>query len=208
VLKNCAALFFFISFICQCTNGQLAMPRHFAHYGVTNGLAAYNTSCVAQDENGFIWIGTINGLQRFDGSRFINFRHNPADNNSIPDNNVEQMLLDKFNNLWLVLNDGSVGIFDTRRFVFKKAKLKLSNENNLQLLRRLYEDSEGNMIFTFFNTEAITYNRNTNEFSAATNPFPLPLNWKPVWTIQDPVTKKYWIGTDSGMAVYNKQTHS
>ena len=194
---------FLLIIIMQQLAAQQVKPHYFTHYGVKNGLAAYNTRSVTQDETGFIWIGTINGLQRFDGSRFITFRYDPSNINSIPDNYVDQLLFDKSNNLWLVLSDGSVGTFDTKRFIFRKARVKLTNENNLQLLRRLSEDSKGNIIFTYFNLEILTYNRQTNEFAAANNPFPIPANRKPVWVIDDPLTKKYWIGTDSGMIVYN-----
>ncbi len=201
--------YFLFSFLVLLTHSlypQQAKQYSFTHYGVKNGLAAYNSRSVVQDETGYIWIGTINGLQRFDGNRFLTFRHNPADKNSLSDNYVEQLLFDKFHNLWVVLNDGSVGIFDTRKFVFRKAKVKLANENNLQALRKVVTDSEGNIFFVFFNTELLTYSNRTNEFSAANNLFPLPLNWKIVSLAQDAVTKKYWIGTDSGLAVYHPKT--
>ncbi len=205
-MKKAFIFLFTVVFNTALLFAQQAKPYYFAHYGVNNGLASYNTAAVVQDERGFIWIGTMNGLQRLDGHRFMNFKHIPGDRNSLPDNNVEQIYFDRSNNLWLVLNDGSIGKFDTKRFVFNKAKVILSNQNNLQALRKLSEDSEGNMLYTFFNTELLTYNKKTNEFSAANNLFPLPLNWKPVAVTQDPRTKKYWIGTDSGLAVYNRST--
>jgi len=183
-----------------------ARQYSFAHYGVNSGLAAYNARSIVQDDMGFMWIGTINGLQRFDGSRFITFRHNPSDTNSLPDNYVDQLLIDRHKNLWLVLSDGSIGVFDTRRFVFYKAMVQLTNQNNLQAGRRLTQDSEGNLFYVFQNIELLTYNRKNNTFSSANNFFQSPLNWKVVNLIEDPVTKKYWIGTDSGMTVYNSIT--
>ncbi len=207
-LRQHCSFFITAMLMVQLLAGQQPKQYSFTHYGVKNGLAAYNTRSIAQDKTGYIWIGTLNGLQRFDGNRFLTFRNNPGDKNSIPDNYVEQLLVDKFNNLWLVLNDGSIGIFDTRRFVFRKAGVKQANENNIQALRKLVEDSEGNLFYIFPNLELLTYNRKTNEFSAAHNIFPVPLNWKVVNITQDAVTKKYWIGTDSGMAVYNKNTRA
>jgi ligand-binding sensor domain-containing protein len=108
----------------------------------------------------------------------------------LPDNYVEQLHVDKENNLWLVLNDGSTGIFDTRSFVFRKAKIIQRNENNLQGLRKLVEDTDGNLFYIFLNQELLTYNKRRNEFSAAYNIFPIPLNWKPVNIAQDPCYKK------------------
>ena len=84
--------------------------------------------------------------------------------------------------------------------------VRIADPNNLQAQRKLVADNEGNIFYVFLNLDLLTYNRRTNEFSAANNFFPIPLNWKIVSLVQDPQSKKYWIGTDSGMAVFNKQT--
>ena len=66
--------------------GQQARQYSFTHYGVSTGLAANETTGSLQDEQGYIWIGTNKGLQRFDGQRyltFVNQKNNPA---SIPHN--------------------------------------------------------------------------------------------------------------------------
>jgi ligand-binding sensor domain-containing protein len=56
---------------------QSDKPEPYAHYNFNNGLAAYNSNTVVQDGDGYIWIGTVNGLQRFDRHRFLTFRRNP-----------------------------------------------------------------------------------------------------------------------------------
>ena len=190
----------------ECVQAQEIRQYSFTRYGVPNGLAAYNARSIVQDETGFIWIATINGLQRFDGTRFVTFRHNPADTNSLPDNSVEQLLLDKYKNLWLVLTDGSIGIFDTKRFTFRKATVQLNDPNNLQGLRKLHQDFEGNLFYIFLTQELLLYNREQHTFSHADNFLKVPANRRIVNLIQDPLTKKYWIGTDSGMVVYNPAT--
>jgi ligand-binding sensor domain-containing protein len=205
-LRKAYRIFFILLFYAHHLVSQQVKQYSFTQFGVKNGLAAYNANAVVQDETGYIWIGTINGLQRYDGNRFITFRHNPGDRNSLPDNHIEQLHLDKENNLWLVLNDGSIGVFDTKTYTFRKAKVTQRNENNLQALRKLTEDTEGNLLYVFFNLEVLTYSKNNNEFSSKYNIFPVPLNWKVSNVTQDPLTKKYWIGTDSGMAVYNPKT--
>ena len=65
-----------------------------------------------------MWTGTTDGLQRFDGIRYKTFQHQENDSASIPSNPVWQLLVDKKKNLWLLLADGRVGIFDTRKFTF------------------------------------------------------------------------------------------
>ena len=123
-------LFFFSGFM-QSLPAQDSRLYAFTNYTVKDGLASYNTQSVVQDEQGYIWIGTINGLQRFDGTRFITFRHNPADPHALPDNYIYQLHIDKEQHLWVLLNNGKIGIFDTRRFVFKEVKIRLKNQRHL-----------------------------------------------------------------------------
>ncbi len=144
---------------------QEAKQYSFTHYSVSNGLAAYSTSVAAQDDQGFIWIGTNNGLQRFDGSRFLTFRHNPGDPNSLPDNVITHIMYDSKKNLWVLLLDGSIGIFDTRRFSFKRVNIFTQIQKNLAGARRITEDSEGRIMLIYSFQEFLTYNKIKNEKS-------------------------------------------
>lgn len=200
-------LFLFTLFLpAQFLLGQGARQYSFTHYSVSNGLAAYNTSHAIQDDQGYIWIGTVNGLQRFDGSRFLTFRHDPNNINSLPDNIIWQLLYDKQKNLWVVLGNGSIGIFDTRRFTFKKAGVITMYEKNLGAARWLVEGSNGKMLLSYTFREFITYNKVRNEFSPAYNSFSMPPGWKPTDIADDPIGNRWILSSDSGLAVYNRVT--
>jgi len=60
-----------------------AQGYYFRHYQVENGLSNNTVFCSIQDQKGFIWLGTKDGVNRFDGISFKVFRHNPADSNSL-----------------------------------------------------------------------------------------------------------------------------
>ena len=68
-----------------------------------NGLSDNSVNCIRQDENGFIWMGTANGLCRYDGLSFTTFRNNPADPTTIFNNNVRAMLSVR-GGLWVSTN--------------------------------------------------------------------------------------------------------
>lgn len=53
-----------------CGYAILPTQFHFRHYNIENGISANNISALLQDQKGFIWIGTDNGLSRFDGNQF------------------------------------------------------------------------------------------------------------------------------------------
>lgn len=205
-LRNLLAFVFVIFFLFQSIHAQKAKRYSFTNYSVNNGLAAYQTTSVAQDAQGFIWIGTINGLQRFDGNRFLTFKHNASDNKSIPDNNISQLYCDRENNLWVLFGNGKIGIFDTHRFVFKESALELIDSNSIIGERALVEDSDGNLACVFYLREVATYNKRLNQFSYKHNIVRVPDKWKVVHFSEDIATKKYYISTDSGLVVYNRHT--
>lgn len=63
-------------------------------------------SALCQDRQGFIWVGTKDGLNRFDGYRFRVFQHDPFDSTTISDNNVRCILEDKRGWLWIGTTNG------------------------------------------------------------------------------------------------------
>lgn len=67
-------------------------PYYFKHYEVEHGLSNNTVLCSIQDKKGFMWFGTIDGLNRFDGYTFKTFRYDPANPNSIGNNSVYCLL--------------------------------------------------------------------------------------------------------------------
>lgn len=189
-------------------SAQSDKPYPFAHYNLNNGLAAYNANTIVQDKQGYIWIGTINGLQRFDGHRFLTFRRSPDNKKTLPDNYIDHLFYDTKGNLWVVLGNGQLGIFDTKRFTFSVAALKVKDERTIKLPRLLTEDLDGNIMYTIYGHEVTTYDAKKNEFSSRYNKFPLPANWKVISLAEDKNSKHLWLATDSGMCVYNQRTHA
>lgn len=77
-----------------------ATPR-FRRYGGADGLPSGRTYSVVQDQDGYIWVGTGDGLARYDGQQFLLFRHDPADQSSLPSNDISALLVDKGGRLWV-----------------------------------------------------------------------------------------------------------
>jgi ligand-binding sensor domain-containing protein len=77
-------------------------------YTTENGLCHNSIMSIAQDSSGFLWLGTWDGLSRFDGYDFRNYHHDPNDSSSIPFFSVQNLLVDRNNNLW-VFSINSIG---------------------------------------------------------------------------------------------------
>lgn len=72
------------------------------------GLSNSNVNCLAQDTSGFIWIGTADGLNRYDGYQIKTFYNNPTDETSISDNNITALCVDLEGQLWVGTSTGSI----------------------------------------------------------------------------------------------------
>ena len=98
---------------------------------------------IAQDKQGFIWVGTTDGLQRYDGIRFKSFQHHENDSASLPSEPVWQLLVDKRNNLWVLLASGRVGIFDEQNARFHEVPATFRNPVSPNtFLKKLISDDE------------------------------------------------------------------
>ncbi|HEX2667457.1 MAG TPA: diguanylate cyclase [Gammaproteobacteria bacterium] len=73
----------------------------FRHIGIEDGLAQSSVQAIIQDSQGYMWFGTQDGLQRYDGYEFLTLRHDPADPDSLADNNVNVLALGEGGALWV-----------------------------------------------------------------------------------------------------------
>lgn len=78
-----------------------AQSYTFRHYQVENGLSYNSVICSLQDRKGFLWFGTKDGLNRFDGYTFKIFRNDPDNPKSIGNNFIHSLYEDKNENIWV-----------------------------------------------------------------------------------------------------------
>ena len=76
-----------------------ALPQ-FVSTSVADGLPSSTVYKLTQDRDGFIWMGTLDGLARYDGVSFRVFRNDPADPRSIAGNNITALLVDSKGRIW------------------------------------------------------------------------------------------------------------
>jgi ligand-binding sensor domain-containing protein/signal transduction histidine kinase len=103
-------------FISSEMPGQI-FTVNFEQYTVKENLSANNARRLFQDSFGFIWVGTGNGLNRFDGRNFKVFRNDPADSLSISDSFITSIAEDYQGNLWVGTTNG-LNMFDRQTETF------------------------------------------------------------------------------------------
>ena len=94
-------------------------PLYFQTYTIEDGLADNWIRDIAQDDQGFMWIATQSGINRFDGYEFETFRDDPQDSTMVSGNKAFDILIDRENNIWVATQEG-VGRFENESQSFEQ----------------------------------------------------------------------------------------
>ena len=86
---------------------------------------------LAEDQYGFIWIATPEGLSRFDGKRFFTLTHDPADSHSLPEGKVKCLLTDRDGFIWVGTEGGGLGLMDPTTYQFRTFLHDKEDENSI-----------------------------------------------------------------------------
>jgi len=87
---------------------------YFSRLTTANGLSHNKVNCIFQDKRGFIWIGTDDGLNRYDGSHFVSFRHQPGNTACLSGNIITGIFQDEDEIVWIGTADGGLTRYDFR----------------------------------------------------------------------------------------------
>ncbi|MBN2611463.1 MAG: response regulator [Bacteroidales bacterium] len=138
-------LFVLILILQPAMNGfaQKSILR-FRHYTANEGLSQNMVDCILKDSKGFIWIGTWNGLNRFDGYNFTYFKQNQNDKNSVSNNFIYALAEDRFGNIWVGTSSGlNVYLYDENRFIAYYHNNSDSQTISSDRINAIIEDSNG-----------------------------------------------------------------
>lgn len=87
-------------FMCMRASGQADIYK-FSHLDVYDGLSNNQVNSIWKDQQGFMWFGTLSGLNRYDGYEFKVFRRVAGDSTSLTDNYIDKLFEDHLGNLWV-----------------------------------------------------------------------------------------------------------
>lgn len=185
---------------------QQARQYAFKHFSTLNGLVSNSVQAITQDKQGYIWMATTNGLQRYDGNAFLTFTSDENRPKSIPSNNIYHIFIDTRENLWLLGENNSIGIFDTRKFEFTKVQLQKGIvPGNHQ---RFIEYVSGELMLIDNNGDSYLYVAKEKAFKPANSILPRPPGWKLSHVVWDSMSRKFWMSADKGLVLYDPKTKS
>ncbi len=178
----------------------------FQRFTDEDGLPLAGVSCLLQDSKGFLWVGTFVGLHRFDGYRFVSFRNDTQDKNSISALNITSIYETKTGQIWIGTTDG-LNKYDQATGGFKVYKFKTEDTSSLRdnYIRTIFEDRRGTLWIG-------TNNGSLNKFDAASESF---TSWKfptrkgsAVIKIVEDKNGGFWVGTSAGLYKFDRETGS
>ncbi|WP_020533144.1 hybrid sensor histidine kinase/response regulator transcription factor [Flexithrix dorotheae] len=141
--------YLYIFFLCILNFPFLVLGQNhnqFAKLTTEDGLSSVSVFSISQDYQGFMWFGTRDGLNKYDGNSFTIYRNDPSDKFSISGNYIRTTLEDSNRNFWVGTSNG-LCLYDREKDAFirvKRDSLNLQNQNELGILS-LAEDNQGNL---------------------------------------------------------------
>ncbi len=171
------------------------------------GLASNVVYCTYQDKKGFIWVGTANGLQRFDGSKFIQFR-SPKMSKHITSSALTQIVPGDSSNLWLAFGDKlDFGIFNTSTLSYTSIPVKSTRYKRSSAATKLWRSSKGEIFLSVYLFGILHYDKKQNAF-VEDNYFHFPEGYIPTpGFYEDTPTQRFWFPcSNKGLAVYDARS--
>ena len=115
------------------------------HITVKDGLSQRTVNDILKDTQGFIWIATDNGLNRFDGNEFHTYINENDDSTSISENGIHDLFEDSKNRLWVGTNHFGLNLFDRTTEEFKRYLFDPDDDNSISesSVTSMIEDTDG-----------------------------------------------------------------
>ncbi|TXI93071.1 MAG: GGDEF domain-containing protein [Burkholderiaceae bacterium] len=176
----------------------------FRHLSVQNGLPQFSATALAQDEDGFIWVGTQGGLARWDGYRFRNYLPVPNDPHSLPDNYVMSLHKDSQGRLWVGTNGGGLAMYDHRQDRFVRVP---TGENGIShvTVNSITSDQRGGLWLA--TRDGLNYYRPDTGEVKHYRKSETGLQTNLVRTVTRDNQDTIWVGTSEGVVKIDAKTH-
>jgi ligand-binding sensor domain-containing protein len=117
----------------------------FRRFTLRDGLSQSTVNAIAQDRTGFLWFGTADGLNRYDGYVCKVFRSRERDSTTLPDDNIMRLLVDRGGRMWIGTYNGGLALMDPLSETIRRFGRDRKDRTTLQgqVISALYEDPDG-----------------------------------------------------------------
>lgn len=190
----------------------LAQQPHITFRYVTapdSRLSQSTVNCMLKDSYGLMWFGTQDGLNKYDGYSFTNYKKKLGDPTSIISNDIYSIIEDKDENIWLAVMGGGVSKYDRKTNSFENFTEIRDDPRSLSSKHAytLYEDRRGN-IWVGTNAGLNLFDKKTKKFTRYS------INSRNTWdcssndilSIFEDKKNNFWVGTRYGLNLMNRES--
>ena len=175
---------------------------NFKNITIEDGLSQSTVETIYQDSKGYIWIGTNDGLDRYNGYEFKHYKHDKYDKNSIANNYIVDIIEDKNGYIWVSTIGGLSRINpdkdEIKNYYSKEDSGNLSNSNLWQLLC-----TKDNRLIASTIDGLNVYDKNKDKFTRILyKEGELPSQY--IYSLEEDINGHIWVGTDNGLVELDK----
>ncbi|WP_340114822.1 hybrid sensor histidine kinase/response regulator transcription factor [Maribellus mangrovi] len=182
--------------------------------GVEQGLSNNNVVSITQDREGFIWICTKDGLNRFDSHTFTVYQASETDPNSICSNVLNSVLADKFDDIiWIASEKNGVDAYNYKTHVFTHYEHDYGNPDANDLssngITQIHQDKQGNIWFATYGGGIDVLDRETKQFTnySQSNVSGIGSNYN--WCVMHDSNERVYVGhVTEGLSIINTVTET
>jgi len=209
-MKKYIALIITTIFFFSIRNSIAQYPSiKFEHIAQSQGLSQNTVNSIIQDSDGFIWFGTLDGLNKYDGYKITVYRNSPDDHLSIADNQINVVFEDKNKNLWIGAGNG-LSRYNKDKNNFISFKNNPSDNKSIcnDVIKSIFEDSDGRIwIGTADGLSQVTLSNQEPETIVFENhKFNGDAACNQINKIIEPEKGILWLATEKGVLEFNTGT--
>lgn len=183
-----------------CGYAILPTQFHFRHYNIENGVSSNNISTLFQDQKGYIWIGTENGLNRFDGNQFTLYQKNNPLYSNFHANSINTICETTDKELWLGTDNG-VFIYNQVKDTFTPFFKQTSDKTSItSWITHIIQDKAGNIWIATHKQGIFLFNTQTDKLTQ----FEIPQNDNIVTRILNDEQNNIWLSGPYQLCKLNK----
>ncbi len=181
---------------------SLVKSNNFEHLSTKDGLSNNSVNCILQDREGYMWFGTNDGLNKFDGYKFTVLQADLNDpNRSLQNNVISGLCEDRKNRLWAVTEGGGLHQINKKTGQVTPHPIWARNTGRWNNQHSVYEDKQGMLWLGTFGGLA-RYDPDTHHFALYSSPKPD----MPVKTVFEDRQHRFWVATLRGLYLFDRPT--
>ncbi|TAL59884.1 MAG: hypothetical protein EPN85_08480, partial [Bacteroidetes bacterium] len=211
-MKDCRLCIVFCTlYFVLCTLYSISQDVKFTRIGSEQGLSQASVNCILQDSKGFMWFGTQDGLNKYNGyeNDMIVYKHDPSDSNSLSSNFIESIFEDSKGILWIGTKGGglnSINPFLNRidRYENDPNDKRTISGNHVKCI---FEDKQGTYwVGTNFGLNSFDGKNNVFEKYVHETDNPKSLTGFKVESVYEDKNARLWICTlDGGLNLFDRE---